>query len=132
MQDYKKLQVWNRSHQLVLDLYIIVNQFPKEEKFGLISQIKRASSSIPANIAEGCGRNSNKDLAQFLNIALGSLNEVSYFVLLAKDLNYINIENFSKLTDECNEIKAMLISLIKRIRTIDYSLLKTHYSKLIV
>lgn len=119
MQDYKKLQVWNRSHQLVLDLYIIVNQFPKEEKFGLISQIKRASSSIPANIAEGCGRNSNKDLAQFLNIALGSLNEVSYFVLLAKDLNYINIENFSKLTDECNEIKAMLISLIKRIRTID-------------
>ena len=70
MQDYRKLQVWNRSHLLVLDLYKIVNQFPKEEQFGLISQIKRASSSIPANIAEGCGRNSNKDFAQFLNISM--------------------------------------------------------------
>lgn len=116
MQDYRKLTVWNRSHQLVLDLYKKVNQFPREEQFGLISQIKRASSSIPANIAEGCGRNSNKDFAQFLNIALGSLNEVTYFVLLAKDLEYINIEEYSKLTDECNEIKAMLIVLIKKIR----------------
>ena len=116
MQDYRKLTVWNRSHQLVLDLYQLVNLFPKEEQFGLISQIKRAASSIPANIAEGCGRNSNKDFAQFLNIALGSLNEVTYFILLAKDLKYINIEDYSKLTDECNEIKAMLISLIKKIR----------------
>ena len=117
MQDYRKLQVWNRSHLLVLDLYKIVNQFPKEEQFGLISQIKRASSSIPANIAEGCGRNSNKDFAQFLNISLDSLNEVTYFILLAKKLNYINIEEYSKLTDECNEIKAMLIGLINKIRT---------------
>lgn len=116
MQDYRKLTVWNRSHQLVLDLYKLVNLFPKEEQFGLISQIKRAVSSIPANIAEGCGRNSNKDFAQFLNIALGFLNEVTYFILLAKDLKYINIEDYSKLTDECNEIKAMLISLIKKIR----------------
>ena len=116
MQDYRKLTVWNRSHQLVLDLYKLVNLFPKEEQFGLISQIKRAVSSIPANIAEGCGRNSNKDFAQFLNIALGSLNEVTYFILLAKDLKYINIEDYSKLTDECNEIKAMFISLIKKIR----------------
>lgn len=119
MQDYRKLQVWNRSHQLVLDLYKTVNQFPKEELFGLISQIKRAQSSISANIAEGCGRNSNKEFAQFLNIALGSLNEVTYFVLLAKDLEYINIEEYSKLTDECNEIKAMLITLIKKIREAD-------------
>ena len=116
MQDYRKLTAWNRSHQLVLDLYKLVNLFPKEEQFGLISQINRAVSSIPANIAEGCGRNSNKDFAQFLNIALGSLNEVTYFILLAKDLKYINIEDYSKLTDECNEIKAMLISLIKKIR----------------
>ena len=116
MQDYRKLTVWNRSHQLVLDLYKLVNLFPKEEQFGLISQIKRAVSSIPANIAEGSGRNSNKDFAQFLNIALGSLNEVTYFILLAKDLKYINIEDYSKLTDECNEIKSMLISLIKKIR----------------
>lgn len=119
MQDYRKLKVWNRSHLLVLDLYKMVNLFPKEEQFGLISQIKRASSSIPANIAEGCGRNSNKDFAHFLNIALGSLNEVTYFILLAKDLEYITIEEYSKLTDECNEIKAMLISLIKKIREIN-------------
>ena len=119
MQDYKKLKVWYRSHLLVLYLYNIVNLFPKEEQFGLVSQIKRAASSIPANIVEGCGRNSNKDFAQFLNIALGSLNEITYFVLLAKDLEYINIEEYSKLTDECNEIKAMLISLIKKIREVN-------------
>ena len=92
MQDYKKIQVWQRSHQLVLEMYEITNRFPKEELFGLVSQIKRSASSIPANIAEGCGRNSNKDFAHFLNISLGSLNEVTYFVLLAKDLKYINLE----------------------------------------
>ena len=117
MQDYKKLKVWELSHELTLEVYQKTSVFPKEELFGLTSQLRRASSSIPTNIAEGCGRNSNKDFAQFLNISLGSLNEVTYFILLAKDLNYINIEEYSKLTDECNEIKAMLIGLINKIRT---------------
>lgn len=100
-------------------MYEITNRFPKEELFGLVSQIKRSASSIPANIAEGCGRNSNKDFAHFLNISLGSLNEVTYFVLLAKDLKYINLELFTKISDECNEIKAMLISLIIKVRKVD-------------
>lgn len=119
MQDYRKLQVWQRSHYLTIEIYQITNNFPREEMFGLTSQIKRATSSVPANIAEGCGRNSNKDFAQFLNISLGSLNESTYFVLLAKDLNYINVELFEKLNNECNEIKAMLISLINKIRNND-------------
>ncbi|SMC72281.1 four helix bundle protein [Moheibacter sediminis] len=100
MQDYRKLQVWQRSHSLTIEIY----------------QIKRAISSVPANIAEGCGRNSNKEFAQFLNISLGSLNESTYFLLLAKDLNYINVELFENLNNECNEIKAMIISLINKIR----------------
>lgn len=116
MQDYRKLQVWQRSHSLTIEVYQITNDFPREELFGLTSQIKRAISSVPANIAEGCGRNSNKEFAQFLNISLGSLNESTYFLLLAKDLNYINVELFEKLNNECNEIKAMLISLINKIR----------------
>lgn len=116
MQDYRKLQVWERPHHLTIQVYKIPNNFPREELFGLASQIKRVISSVPVNIAEGSGRNSNKEFAQFLNISLGSLNESTYFMLLAKDLNYINVELFEKLNNECNEIKAMLISLIMKIR----------------
>jgi len=115
MQDYRKLQVWNRSHLLVLDLYKIVNQFPKEEQFGLISQIKRASSSIPANIAEGCGRNSNKDFLRFLHIALGSANEVLYLLILSKDLKLITEETFKEFEDKVEKVKAMLLAFIKTI-----------------
>ncbi|WP_291098993.1 MULTISPECIES: four helix bundle protein [unclassified Empedobacter] len=115
MQDYRKLQVWNRSHLLVLDLYKIVNQFPKEEQFGLISQIKRASSSIPANIAEGCGRNSDKDFLRFLHISLGSTNETLYLLILSKDLKLITGEIFKELEYKVEKVKAMLLAFIKTI-----------------
>ncbi len=114
MQDYKKLKVWEHSHQFTIAIYKLTKQFPKEELFALTSQIRRASSSIPANIAEGCGRRTQADLTRFLNIALGSANEVSYFLLLAKDIDYMKKDVYLKYEDEIEKIKAMLISLISK------------------
>jgi len=94
MQNYKELKVWEKSHLLVLDIYRITAKFPKEEIFGITSQIRRSAASIPANIAEGCGKNSQLDMANFLNISLGSANETDYFLLLCKDLKYISEADF--------------------------------------
>lgn len=116
MQDYKKLKVWEKSHSFTLEIYRVTKLFPKDETFGLTSQLKRAASSIPANIAEGCGKFSSKELAHFLNIALGSSNESEYFLLLAKDLDFLRIEDFNQLGNLINEIKGMLIKLIQSIR----------------
>lgn len=109
MRDFHKLGIWQRSHQLTLDVYKMSNSFPKDELFGLTSQIRRAASSIPTNIAEGCGRASNKDFAHFLQIAIGSASEVEYELLLAHDLEYINDESFIKLTSETIAIRKMII-----------------------
>ena len=100
MRDFHKLGIWQRSHQLTLDVYRASKVFPKDELFGLTSQIRRAASSVPTNIAEGCGRASNKDFAHFLQIAIGSASEVEYELLLAHDLEYINDEAFNKHTSE--------------------------------
>ena len=116
MQDYKKLKVWKNSHELTLLVYRKTANFPKEELFGLISQIRRASSSVPTNIAEGCGRNSAKELSHFLNISLGSANETAYLLLLSKDLDYLNDEDYKLLENNVEQIKAMLINLISKIR----------------
>ncbi|MDM1552804.1 four helix bundle protein [Empedobacter falsenii] len=118
MQDYKKLKVWELSHDLTLVVYQKTSVFPKEELFGLTSQLRRASSSIPTNIAEGCGRFSQKELSQFLNISLGSANERSYLLFLAKDLNYITAEDFQDLENKIEQIKAMLIKLIQKIKNV--------------
>ena len=109
MRDFHKLGIWQRSHQLTLDVYKASKTFPKGELFGLTSQTRRASSSIPTNIAEGCGRASNKDYAHFLQIAIGSASEVEYELLLAHDLEYINDEAFNKLTSETIAIRKMII-----------------------
>ena len=116
MQDYKELKVWHKSHSLVLNIYEITKQFPKEEIFGITSQLRRASYSIPSNIAEGCGKFSQKDFANFLQIALGSSNEVEYLLLLGKDLKFMNDDIFKLLNNSINEIKAMLINLIQKVR----------------
>ena len=109
MRDFHKLGIWQRSHQLTLDVYKLSKSFPKDELFGLKSQIRRAASSIPTNIAEGCGRASNIDYAHFLQIAIGSASEVEYELLLAHDLEYINDEAFNKLTSETIAIRKMII-----------------------
>ena len=116
MQNYKDLKVWNKAHLFTLDVYKVLQQFPKEEVFNITSQIKRATVSIPTNIAEGCGRFTQKDLASFLQIALGSSHEVEYLLILSKDLEYLNNQQFESLTKEVSEIKGMLISLIKKVR----------------
>ena len=103
MQNYKELKVWEKAHQFTLSMYKLTLSFPKEELYGLTNQLRRAASSIQANIAEGCGKNSQNELAHFLNISLGSANESEYFLILAKDLEYISINDFAILFDNINE-----------------------------
>ena len=89
MKDFQKLQIWQRSHQLTLEVYRVTGAFPKHELYGLVSQIRRAASSVPTNIAEGCGRDTEADFARFLQIAMGSGSELEYQFILAHDLNYL-------------------------------------------
>lgn len=116
MQNYKDLKVWEKAHQFTLEVYRITEVFPKREIYGLTNQLRRASVSIAANIAEGCGRKTKPDFAHFLNTSLGSSNESEYFLLPAKDLKYLRVEDYDILVKLINEIKAMLISLIAKVR----------------
>jgi four helix bundle protein len=116
MQNYKDLKVWAKAHQLTLKVYLLSKGFPKEELYSLTNQLRRSISAIPANIAEGCGKHSQKDLGNYLNIALGSANEAEYFLLLSRDLEYLTLDEHDDLNDNINEIKAMLISLFSKVR----------------
>ena len=117
MQNYKDLKVWEKAHHFTLKVYEITKSFPKEELYSLTNQLRRSASSIPANIAEGSGKNSQLEFAHFLNIALGSANEAEYYLILSKDLTYLNNEDFETLLKTINEIKAMLIALITKVRS---------------
>ena len=117
MRDYKKLEVWKRSHELNLFVYLnVLPKFPKSEQFDLLSQTKRAAYSITLNIVEGSGRHTEKDFAHFLDLALGSAHELEYCCLLSKDLSYFELELYQKTNQLINEVKAMLIGLIKKLR----------------
>ena len=116
MQDFKKLSVWKKGHELTLSVYHMTSTFPGEERFGLTSQIRRSSSSIPANIAEGCGREGSKELVRFLQIAQGSAKESEYHLLLARDLKYVKVEVYNEVNSKLEELKRMLSGLIKSIR----------------
>ena len=109
--------MWKRSHKLTLEIYKATQLFPKEEIFGLTSQIRRAVSSIPTNIAEGCGRRTNAELANFLNISSGSASEVEYEILLAKEIGYITAEQCDAWTQEISEIRSMLAAYMKKLKT---------------
>lgn len=115
MQNFRKLSVWDKSHNLTLVIYKATSSYPTEERFGLKSQMRRSASSIPTNIAEGCGRNSKLQLAHFLNIASGSASELEYQTLLSRDLRYINDETYKDITEKVIEVKKMLSSLSKRV-----------------
>ncbi|MEM4263601.1 MAG: four helix bundle protein [Candidatus Woesearchaeota archaeon] len=119
MQDYKKLNVWEESHKLNLEINKALKKFPATERFALAPQLWRASFSITANIVEGSGKYSQKDFAKFLQISLGSARELEYYLLLAKDLKYITEINYVQLNDKIDKICAMLANLIKTIRTND-------------
>ena len=115
MRDYKKYDIWKLSHFLTLEIYKITEGFPKEEVFGLTSQIRRASSSVGINIVEGCGRGSDEDFKRFLRNASGSAFEVEYILLLSKDLNYISEEKFLELSPKAEELKMKISKLILKI-----------------
>ena len=117
MRDFRQVKVWEKSHRLTVQIYQVTRKFPKEELFGLTSQIRRSCSSIPANIAEGCGRGSNKEYAQFLQIAMGSAVELDYHFLLAYDIGYINSIVYQDLSSQISEIKRMLSVLLQKVRS---------------
>ena len=117
MRDYKKLEVWKKSHELNLFVYLnILPKFPKSEQYDLMSQTKRSAYSITLNIVEGSGRFTEKDFAHFLDLSLGSAHELEYCCLLAKDLAYFDGELYQQINKQINEVKAMLIGLIKTLR----------------
>src|SRR5687768_15199127 len=116
MQNYKELKVWEKAHLFTLSVYEQTKLFPKEELYSLTNQLRRSASSIPANIAEECGKHSKQEFAHYLNIALGSANESEYFLILSKDLKYLLEEPFELLFNLVNEVKGMLISLINKVR----------------
>jgi len=113
------LSVFKRSHALTLKLYKITEQFPQSEKFGIISQIRRASSGIAANLIEGSHRLSRKEYRQFVSIARGSAGELKYHILLSRDLNYISYNDYSSFKTELDEISKMLHGLIKSLSFTD-------------
>ena len=114
MREFRKLKVWEKAHKLVLEIYQVTKDFPKEELFGITNQIRRASISIPNNIAEGCGRKSKKELSNFLNIAMGSASEVEYLLLLSYDLYYFK-DKYKILNGNLIEMRKMLNVFMQKI-----------------
>jgi four helix bundle protein len=115
MKDFRQLKVWEKSHQLALTIYRITASFPREETYGLASQIRRAASSIPSNIAEGCGRDGDPELARFCIIARGSASELEYALLLARDLMLLSFNDYETLSQQTVEIKRMLTVLVQKL-----------------
>jgi four helix bundle protein len=116
MKDFRNLMVWRKAHELTLSAYKATTAFPKNEQFGLTSQIRRAANSIPANIAEGCGRGSDADFARFLQMAIGSASEFEYHLLLALDLNFISDAEHQSLSRRVIEIRKMLTNLVQKLK----------------
>ncbi len=116
MKDFRDLKVWEKSHLLTLKIYKITAAFPREEEYGLKSQMRRSCASIPTNTAEGCGRDSDAELARFLQIAMGSASELEYLLLLSKDLELIDGSDYEVSNADVIEIKKMLASFIKTLK----------------
>ena len=116
MQNFKTLKVWEKGHKLTLAVYKITTRFPKNELYGLTSQIRRAAASVPANIAEGCGRRGRAELGRFLHIAAGSASELEYHLLLAHDLSFLGDAEYRALEAQVVEVKRMLSAFVQRLR----------------
>ncbi len=115
MRDFHELKVWDKAHRLALAIYQATQRFPAEERFGLTLQLRRAGVSAPSNIAEGCGRGSERELARFFTIAAGSLSEEEYQLLLAHDLGYLDEQGYHRLNDQTNEVKRMLNAFLQQL-----------------
>lgn len=116
MQDFRRLDVWQKAHDLVVILYRSTSTASERRYPGLASQLRRAASSIPANIAEGCGHASQREFARFLQMALASAHELHYHLLLARDLELLPIATFARLEARTEQVKKMLSALMLRVR----------------
>ncbi|MBV9268689.1 MAG: four helix bundle protein [Acidobacteriaceae bacterium] len=112
MKNFRELKVWQKAHGLTLNVYRISAKLPREEMYGLAAQLRRSSSSIPANLAEGCGRNGELELRRFCSIAMGSVCELSYHLQLARDLNWIENAEYEHLAEQADEVQRMLSKLM--------------------
>nr|WP_199002486.1 four helix bundle protein [Flavobacterium sp. ASV13] len=115
MKPHKKLNSWIKSFEFVKEIYLVTNQFPSDEKFGITSQIRRASVSVPVNIAEGAARKGLKEFIHFLHISLGSLSELDTLILLSKELNFITEKNCEQLIEKLDIIGKLIYGLIKNL-----------------
>jgi four helix bundle protein len=115
MKDFRQLKVWEKAHALTLAIYRTTAAFPREEIYGITSQMRRCSASVAANLAEGCGRTEDGDFHRFLNIAAGSAVELEYFLLLARDLDFISAEAYEMRQGEILEVQRMLASLLRKV-----------------
>lgn len=115
MKDFHELLVWQKAHRLALTVYKATADFPREELYGLTAQLRRASASIPANLAEGCGRNGDAELARFCSIAMGSASELEYHLLLAKDLKLLSQTSYEQAAEATVEVKRMLAALMQKL-----------------
>ena len=118
MKNFRDLKVWVKAHHLTLAVYKATSSFPKDELYGLTSQLRRSCLSIPANLAEGCGRGSQADFARFLQVAMGSASELEYHLLLARDLGYLACGDYQPISVSAIEIKRMLSSLIRKLKAV--------------
>ncbi|HKY26874.1 MAG TPA: four helix bundle protein [Pyrinomonadaceae bacterium] len=116
MRDFRQIKAWAKAHTLALSIYKRTSSFPREELYGLTSQMRRAASSIPANIAEGYGRGGDAELSRFLQIAMGSAYEVEYHLLLARDLSLVDSAGHEQLQAQVIEVKRMLTALLMKVR----------------
>jgi four helix bundle protein len=117
MRDFRKYNVWKLGHEIVLAIYQVTQNFPIHEIYGITNQLRRASVSIPTNISEGCGRNSDAEFSRFIHIALGSASEVEYLIQLSLDLKYLKENSYQELNDKINLIKKKLYHLNKSLQT---------------
>ena len=116
LRDFRELTVWQKAHELVLDIYRHTRGFPPEERYGLTTHLRKTATSIGSNIAEGCGRESEAELARFLSMAAGSASEAEYQLCLAHDLGYLSHQAHEHLDTQVNEVKRMLNSFIQKLR----------------
>ena len=115
MKDFRGLKVWEKAHRLTLEVYEVMRRFPREELFGLTSQMRRCSTSIAANLAEGCGKRGNNEFQRYLQIASGSASELDYHLLLSRDLQFLSAVDYEALAKKLVELRKMLTSLILKV-----------------
>lgn len=116
MKDFRELKVWQKAHELTLAVYQVTAGFPREELYGLTTQMGRAGTSIAANLAEGCGRMGDAELSRFCSIALGSASELQYFLLLARDLQHLQGGDYDRLAEKTTEVKRMPTGFLQKLK----------------